>query len=154
MIELGNKIVVMGDWDESPEPEGKIVIRMPVAPHHTYGCWHKTTQMCIEALEQRVKPGMTVLDYGTGSGILAMVAWHLGAKEVYATEMDPEQVKFAQKVWALNEIPVVLVEGGLPEVDLCVANIGDQFWEFNHLIKAKTLINVTNEGELKVNVYA
>lgn len=151
MIELGTKFIVMGDWDTSPEPEGKTVIRMPVAPHSTYGCWHDTTRMCIKALEERVVPGMTVLDYGTGSGILAMVAYHLGGEKVYATELDPRTVKFAQEVWALNNVPVVLVEEELLlEVDLCVANIGDQLWDLRHQIKCKTLINVSNKGELVV----
>ncbi len=167
MIELGTNFAVMGDWDTSAEPEGKIVIRMPVAPHHTYGCWHQTTRMCIEALEERVKPGMSVLDFGTGSGILAMVAHLLGAEKVYATELEPEQVKFAQRVWDLNNVPVVLAdsspryhtleerESGVLfvealEVDLCVANIGDQLWDIRHQIKAETLINVSSKGELVV----
>ncbi len=151
MIELGKQFVVMGDWDESSEPEDKIVIRMPVASHHTYGCWNQTTRMCIEEIERRVKSGMTVLDYGTGSGILAMVVYYLGAEKVYATELDPAMAKFAQQVWDLNNVPVVLMEEGpFPEVDLCVANIGDQLWEFNHLIKAKTLVNVSSKGYLEV----
>ena len=150
MIELGSKFVVMGDWDTSPEPEGKIVIRMPVAPHHTYGCWNKTTQMCIEDMEERVVPGRPFLDFGAGSGILAIVAHHLGASPVYATEMDPATVEFAQKVWDLNNVPVVLVEEELPEVDICVANIGDKLFDLRHQIRAKTLISVSNQGELWV----
>ncbi len=177
MIELGKTFVVMGDWDTKPEPEGKVVIRMPVAPRGTYGCWNKTTRMCIEELERRITSGMTVLDYGTGSGILALVAYHLGAT-VYATEVDAKIAEFAQRVWALNNVPVELLESfslidpsqeayfskdlqpkevitsDLPEVDLCVANVGDQLWEFNHLIHSKVLINVTNKGELVVNSYA
>lgn len=149
MIELGKRFVVMGDWDTNPEPEGKIIIRMPVAPHHTYGCWNKTTQMCIEALEERVAPGMTVLDFGTGSGILAMVAWHLGAEKIYWTESNPHVAEFAQEVWRLNRIQIPLTPKKLPEVDFCVANVGDALAEVRHLIKARELIYVTNKGELK-----
>lgn len=154
MIELGKQFVVMGDWDESPEPEGKTVIRMPVAPHHTYGCWHQTTQMCIEELERRVKPGMVVLDFGTGSGILAMVAYLLGAEKVYATEIDPKVAIFAQYVYELNHTPIWWRTWkdleDLPEVDICVANIGDNLWDLRHQINAKTLINVSHKGELVV----
>ena len=81
---------------------------------------------------------------------LAMVACHLRAEKVYATELDADQVKFAQKVWDLNNAPVVLVEEDLPQVDICVANIGDQLWDIRHQINAEIFINVSNVGELVV----
>ena len=147
MLEVGNGFAVMGDWDTSPVPVDRIVIRMPPLPVGGYGIWNKTTQMCIAALEREVQPGMSVLDFGTGSGILAMVAHHLGAAPVYATEIDPAMIEYAGKVWELNQCPVQLVSGELPAVDLCVANIGDQFWDQRHTVKATRIINISNEGD-------
>jgi ribosomal protein L11 methylase PrmA len=145
VIELGSKFVVMGDWDQSPEPPDKIIIRMPPAPPGVYGCWNIATRMCIEAMERRLEPGMSFLDFGTGSGILAVVAHHLGASHVYATEHDPKVADFAHTVWSLNGTPVEF--GRDVEVDLCVANVGDSFWDHRHLVKAKTIINISNAGE-------
>ena len=56
---------------------------------------HETTRLCIEALEDYLKPGMVVLDVGTGSGILAKAAQLLGAGRVYACDTDPVAVEIA-----------------------------------------------------------
>jgi ribosomal protein L11 methyltransferase len=56
---------------------------------------HETTQLCMEALERLLKPGMRVLDVGTGSGILAQAAGLLGAGKVYACDTDPVAVEIA-----------------------------------------------------------
>lgn len=50
---------------------------------------HETTQLCIKKLQEMVKPGDTVLDVGTGSGVLAMLAFKFGAKKIFATDLDP-----------------------------------------------------------------
>jgi len=50
---------------------------------------HPTTRLCMEWLEQHVQPGERTLDYGCGSGILAMVAKKLGAAEVIGVDIDP-----------------------------------------------------------------
>jgi ribosomal protein L11 methyltransferase len=56
---------------------------------------HETTQLCMEALEDFLKPGMRMLDVGTGSGILARAASLLGAGKVYACDTDPVAVEIA-----------------------------------------------------------
>jgi ribosomal protein L11 methyltransferase len=56
---------------------------------------HESTQLCIEAMEEYVRPGMTVLDVGTGSGILARAAHLLGAARVIACDTDPVAVEIA-----------------------------------------------------------
>ncbi len=58
---------------------------------------HETTRLCLEAIERHLKPGMTVVDVGTGSGILAEAAVKLGAGRVYACDTDPEAVGAAGK---------------------------------------------------------
>ena len=58
---------------------------------------HATTSLCIRALEDLVRPGMTVFDVGTGSGVLAIVAAKLGAKRVEAVDFDPVAVRVARE---------------------------------------------------------
>jgi len=57
---------------------------------------HETTQLCLEALENYVRPGARMLDVGTGSGILAQAAALLGADPVWACDIDPEAVEIAR----------------------------------------------------------
>jgi len=56
---------------------------------------HETTRLCMEALERHLRPGMDVLDVGTGSGILAEAARLLGAGKVYACDIDPVAIEIA-----------------------------------------------------------
>lgn len=90
---------------------------------------HPTTQMCLVALEELVRPGMDVLDLGCGSGILAIAAARLGAGRVLAVDNDPIAVKTAQENVVVNgvEETVCVLHGSLAEAeggyDLVVANI-------------------------------
>jgi ribosomal protein L11 methyltransferase len=58
---------------------------------------HESTQLCLEAMENELRPGMVVLDIGTGSGILAEAAGLLGAKRVIACDIDPIAVQLARQ---------------------------------------------------------
>jgi len=82
---------------------------------------HETTQSCMEALEAFLKPGMSVLDVGTGSGILARAARLLGAGKVYACDTDPVAVEIAGDGFVGS---VDAVAAG--SCDLVVANISPE----------------------------
>jgi ribosomal protein L11 methyltransferase len=89
---------------------------------------HATTAQCLEWLERHVANGITVLDYGCGSGILALAALALGARFAYAVDNDPQAVTAAQANAALNGAADRLFVGepaALPavRVDVLVANI-------------------------------
>ncbi len=56
---------------------------------------HETTGMCMALIEKYVHPGLTVIDIGTGSGILAIAAAHMGANAVLATDLDAVAVRVA-----------------------------------------------------------
>jgi ribosomal protein L11 methyltransferase len=102
---------------------------------------HPTTQMCLAALEEKVRPGMRVLDLGTGSGILALAAAKLGAGEVLALDNDPVAVAVAQENAQRNGVAetVTVAPGTLEQAsgdyDLVVVNI-----------LAKIIITLAQEG--------
>jgi ribosomal protein L11 methyltransferase len=93
-IEVGARFYLVPAWRDDPAPEGRF--RIKVNPGLAFGTGvHETTRLCMEALEDYLKPGMTVLDVGTGSGILAHAARLLGAGEIYACDIDNVAVEIA-----------------------------------------------------------
>jgi ribosomal protein L11 methyltransferase len=93
-MEVGRRFFLVPEWRDDPAPEGRF--RITVNPGMAFGTGvHESTQLCLEALEQFVRPGMTVLDVGTGSGILARAAQLLGAARVIACDTDPVAVEIA-----------------------------------------------------------
>jgi ribosomal protein L11 methyltransferase len=89
---------------------------------------HPTTALCLEWLDAHVAPGNTVLDYGCGSGILALAALALGASTAWATDTDPQALLATRANGALNGVAERL-HVAAPEdlevlpVDVLVANI-------------------------------
>ncbi|MCP1728605.1 ribosomal protein L11 methyltransferase [Natronospira proteinivora] len=80
--------ILPGETDMDLAPEA-ITVRIP--PGLAFGTGsHPTTALCLNWLAQRVQPGMRVVDYGSGSGILAVAAARLGAKSVLAVDNDPQ----------------------------------------------------------------
>jgi ribosomal protein L11 methyltransferase len=69
---------------------------------------HATTRMCLELLEEYVQPGDRVLDVGTGSGILAVAAAKLGARECLALDIEPRSAAVARENAARNGVNVVI----------------------------------------------
>ena len=91
---------------------------------------HETTSMCVEFLEKYVSKDMTVVDVGTGSGILGISAAKLGAKSVTLTDIDPVAVDAAKHNTEINNVDNIckvyntnLLEGIKIEGDIVVANI-------------------------------
>ncbi len=128
VLHVGRRTVIQPSWlDYDPAP-GDIVIQLD--PGMAFGTGlHPTTQLCLEALEEFVSPGCTVLDLGTGSGILAIAAAKLGAARVLALDNDPEAVEVAYGNIATNGVreSVDVEQGSLSEAvgtyDLVMVNI-------------------------------
>lgn len=95
ILRVGQRLVIRPPWKEyKPRPDDIVVI---LDPGMAFGTGlHPTTRMCLEALEEHLKPGAKVLDLGTGSGILAIAAAKLGAGSVLALDNDPLAVRAAQ----------------------------------------------------------
>lgn len=75
----GERVVIKPTWEEYAPKDDEVVIELD--PGAAFGTGtHATTSMCIRQLEKLVKPGMTVFDVGTGSGILSIISAKLGAK--------------------------------------------------------------------------
>ena len=95
-IKIGEKIVIVPAWEKYEQNEGEIIVRMD--PGMAFGTGtHETTRLVIRLLERYIKNGMRVADVGTGSGILAICASKLGAKECKAYDIDPVAVKVANE---------------------------------------------------------
>jgi ribosomal protein L11 methyltransferase len=126
-------MVMPAQLDLAVEPP---LLPIRIDPGSAFGTGHHpTTQLCLMAIERHLAPGATVLDLGTGTGILAIAAARLGAGHVLAVDTDAEAVRVARQNLALNDVAnIVRVEtGSLPQVrsgqwdiaqaDLVVANI-------------------------------
>ena len=86
---VGEKFFLVAPWRTEPTPAGRF--RLEINPGQQCGTGqHPCTQKCLEAMERIVKPGDSVLDVGSGSGILSIAARLLGAGRVVACDIDPE----------------------------------------------------------------
>jgi ribosomal protein L11 methyltransferase len=133
VTQIGKRIIIRPSWREYTPKDEEVVITLD--PGMAFGTGlHPTTRLCLEEVERRIRPGMRVLDVGTGSGILALAAAKLGAEHVYAIDNSSVAVESARENAALNgqseRIEVVL--GTLDEetalrmagqYDLVLANI-------------------------------
>ena len=103
---VGSRIRIQPSWVEAVatdrQPDD---VALTLDPGMAFGTGlHPTTQMCLQALERWVRPGMRVLDVGTGSGILAIAAARLGATRLLAIDTDALAVKTAVANAALNGV--------------------------------------------------
>ena len=93
-MQVGARFFLVPEWRDDPTPAGRF--RIAVNPGMAFGTGvHETTRLCLETLEDYLKPGMSVLDVGTGSGILARAAKLLGAGRVTACDIDPVAVEIS-----------------------------------------------------------
>ena len=86
-IRAGRRLWIVPTWHDAPEPGAVNLVLDPGAAFGTGS--HPTTRLCLAWLEDEVRPGDSVLDYGCGSGILAIAAAMLGAGPVTAVDIDP-----------------------------------------------------------------
>ncbi len=86
---VGQKFFVAAPWRTEPTPPGRM--RLVINPGAQCGTgYHRCTQLCLEAMEKLIRPGDSVLDVGSGSGILSIAARLLGAGRVVSCDIDPD----------------------------------------------------------------
>lgn len=91
---IGDDFFVIPSWENCDCPNERLPIR--IDPGQAFGTGtHETTQLTMEALSRWIEPDQTVLDVGTGSGILAIASRLLGAKAVFACDIDPVATQVA-----------------------------------------------------------
>lgn len=102
-IKIGNRIVVVPEWEPYENADGEITVTLN--PGMAFGTGtHETTSMCIEALQDIVFEGDEVLDIGCGSGILSVTALLCGANRADATDIDRNAVNVAYENAELNGV--------------------------------------------------
>jgi len=126
-FEIGRRLYLAPEWDEDPTPRGRL--RLTIHPGEALGTGaHPATQLCLEALERHLRPGETVLDVGTGSGILTAAAHLLGAGHAFGCDIEAEPVVIARRNLLADSLPPHVFTGSTravrsQAVDVVVANI-------------------------------
>lgn len=129
-VKISEQITIVPTWEEyTPVSSDEKIIELD--PGMAFGTGtHPTTILCIQALEKRVKPGMRIIDVGTGSGVLTIAAAKYGAEEILALDLDEVAVNSAKINCKLNKVHDKvtikqndLLKGVEAEADIIVANI-------------------------------
>lgn len=126
-IRISDRVVIKPSWEEYEPKEDDVVIELE--PGMAFGTGqHETTKLCSKFLERFIKKDDKVLDVGTGTGILSIIAKKLGAKDVLAVDIDPVCAKVAKENSEKNNVEISVSCGVLEDVkegnfDVVVANI-------------------------------
>ena len=127
-VHIGKRIVIVPAWEEYEAAEGQVTVSMD--PGMAFGTGtHETTRLCATFIEKYLKAGSRVLDVGTGSGILAIIAAKLGATEIDAFDIDANAVGAAQRNCNENGVGFIrcevsdLIAEAKGEYDFVFANI-------------------------------
>ena len=123
-IRISDRLWIVPSWHEQPD---SAAINIELDPGVAFGTGsHPTTQLCLQWLEGHVTPGASVLDYGCGSGILAIAALRLGAGRVVGVDIDPAAVLAARDNAERNRVQATFIDVSETlsiEADILVANI-------------------------------
>ena len=89
-MQMGERLWICPSWITPPQPEAVNVILDPGLAFGTGT--HPTTAMCLRSLDREIAPGMRVVDFGCGTGILAIAALQLGAQQAWGIDNDPQAI--------------------------------------------------------------
>ena len=127
-IPFGKNIWVCPSWHQPPDANACNIILDPGIAFGTGS--HPTTALCLEFLDQHPPQNQSVMDYGCGSGILAIAAHKLGAKQVHCIDIDPQALEATKQNFLRNQIDPEQISIQLPDlnktppiVDYLIANI-------------------------------
>ena len=138
-IEVGEKLVVVPEWEDAPD-DGRIPLRLD--PGLIFGTGsHATTRMCLAALERYAGPGVRVLDLGCGSGILGIGALLLGCESCLGVDIDPKAPDVVMSNAALNNIGPDRMTAWAGDI-LGDASLRDRIGGGYHLVLANIVADV------------
>jgi len=124
---FADNLWIYPSWHELPDKDKPHVLLDPGLAFGTGS--HPTTALCLDWLARHIEHGDQVIDYGCGSGILAIAALKLGAKQVWAVDNDPQALEATLENGLRNECSMAALEIALPEqlpaitCDILIANI-------------------------------
>ena len=128
---VGEKFVIKPTWENYDNTTDRMILE--IDPNSSFGTGqHYTTQLCIEQLEDIIKPGQKVLDMGCGSGILSIAALMLGAEHVTAVDIEQNSVDIANENFAQNKMEKAKYTtycGNILADDALVETIGTECYE-------------------------
>jgi ribosomal protein L11 methyltransferase len=123
-IRISKKLWIVPSWAKTPDPEA---VNLVLDPGLAFGTGsHPTTRLCLQWLERTICGGERVLDYGCGSGILAIAALRLGAREALGVDIDPLALVAARANAVRNRVDARFVNTETApafQADLVAANI-------------------------------
>ncbi|MEO8409056.1 MAG: 50S ribosomal protein L11 methyltransferase [Propionivibrio sp.] len=129
-IRVSERLWIVPSWHQAPDPDAIVLVLDPGMAFGTGS--HPTTRLCLEWLERTVSAGASILDYGCGSGILAIAAAKFGAREVLGVDIDRQAVRAATSNAERNEVSARFADsadqitgqfGTFGTFDIVVANI-------------------------------
>jgi len=125
-LRIGKNVLLKPTWETIEAKPDDIIIELE--PGMAFGTgMHPTTRLCIALMESYVKPGQMVLDVGTGSGILTVLAAKLGAAPIYATDIDPIAIDVTRENVTLNGLEAKLDTEILIQKGSVVADMAGRF---------------------------
>lgn len=146
-IQISSRLWIVPSWHTPPDPGATNIVLDPGLAFGTGS--HPTMRLCLRWLDEHIKGGETVLDYGCGSGILAIAALKLGAGRAFGVDSDPQALLAAQANAEQNRVQAVFyAPQSVPQfqADVVLANI-----LANPLkVLAPLLADATREGGLLV----
>ena len=126
-MRFGQRLWIVPSWHEAPEPQA---VNLLLDPGLAFGTGtHPTTSLCLQWLDGQALDGCSVLDFGCGSGILAIAALLLGAERAVGTDIDPQALEASRDNASRNGIAAerfpLYLPGDMPAgtYDVVVANI-------------------------------
>jgi ribosomal protein L11 methyltransferase len=159
-MRFGRRLWVCPTVDEPPDDPDAVVVRLD--PGLAFGTGtHPTTALCLQLLDALPLVGRSIIDYGCGSGILAIAALKLGASHAIAVDLDPQALIATRDNAIRNQVAVRLeiqgVPPDLPAADIVVANIlADPLIELLPVLRAACKVggDIVLSGLLKSQAYA
>ena len=125
------RVIVAPPWDLPAAAEATGALVVEIEPSRGFGTGHhQSTRLCLVLLQSRPLSSRTMIDVGTGSGVLAIVAAKLGAAFVSAIDVDPDAIENARENIGRNSVAATveahvrdLAEPGMPPADVVTANL-------------------------------